>query len=90
SPTNSAIVVGLSSFVGSLIPLSPFFAIRSVPAALFSSLAISVIALFFVGFIKAKRTMGNPYKSGLQITLIGIASAVIGFLLGKMLGGVNI
>ncbi len=88
-PSFAALVVGLASTVGSLIPLIPFFIQKDVVVGMYLATVLSAITLFAVGFVKAKLTVGNPLKSGAQITVIGIASALVGFLIGKMLGGVQ-
>ena len=79
----SAAVVGLSAIVGSLIPLSPFFILPLKLSAVVSIL-ITAIVLFVVGYYKAKITIGKPAKSGLEIALIGITSALIGYLIGSL------
>jgi VIT1/CCC1 family predicted Fe2+/Mn2+ transporter len=77
----SAFVVGLAAVVGSLIPLVPFI---FLPLGL--SMGVSIIAsamtLFVVGAYKAKTTIGRPTKSGLEMTIIGIASALVGYAVG--------
>lgn len=78
-----AAVVGISSLVGSLIPLSPFF-ISPVKTGILLSFLTSALALFLVGVYKARLTVGRPLKSGLELVLIGIASAVIGYLIGTL------
>lgn len=89
-PIYSAVVVGLASLIGSFIPLVSFFFIHDIKLATYTSLIISAIFLFTIGFIKAKLTIGNPLKSGFQITLIGMVSALAGYLIGKVLGGITI
>ena len=82
----SSFVVGTAAFIGSLIPLMPFFFIReltlSISEAVWISLAVSAATLFVVGAYKAKTTVGDWKKSGLEITVIGIASALVGYAIG--------
>ena len=85
SPAHSTIVVGLSSFIGSLIPLLPFF-FFSVSTSIILSLIISVLVLYIVGYQKAKITIGDPVKEGIQLSLIGISAATVGYLIGFLLG----
>jgi VIT1/CCC1 family predicted Fe2+/Mn2+ transporter len=87
----SALIVGLAAIVGSLIPLISFFFLA---AGLFSrglsigiSLAVSAVTLFLVGVYKARQTVGRPGRSGLQMTIIGIASALAGYGIGTLFGG---
>ena len=45
-----------------------------------------MIALFFVGFYKAKVTVGNTSKSGFQMIIIGMGAALAGYLIGLLFG----
>ena len=82
----SGLIVGLAAVVGSLIPLLPFFFIPvfgiSIVEAIWFSLGISAVALFIVGAYKAKTTVGDWKKSGAEIAVIGIVSALIGYIVG--------
>lgn len=76
-------IVGLSSLVGSLVPLAPFF-ILPVKTGIILSIIFSALALFLLGAYKAKFTIGKPLRSGLELVVIGIASAFIGYLIGTL------
>ena len=76
---NSGLLVGVAAIVGSLIPLTPFFFL-SISMGIWTSIAISALTLFIVGVYKARITVGKPFRSGLQMTIIGIASALVGYL----------
>ena len=78
---NSGLVVGVAAFLGSLIPLVPFFFVQ-IPLSMWLSISISALTLFIVGVYKARTTVGKPFRSGLQMTLIGIISALVGYLVG--------
>ena len=54
--------------------------------AIIYSLILSAIALFITGAIESKITVGNWIKKGIQLTIIGMAAALIGFIIGKLLG----
>jgi predicted membrane protein (TIGR00267 family) len=84
-PTREAIVVGLASVVGSLIPLVPFF-FMPVAAAMVASVAISVAVLFIGGALKARMTTGVWWKSGVEMAVIGGAAALLGYFVGLALG----
>jgi len=85
NPFKNAIVVFFAAIIGSLIPLMPFFFLNLYPAVI-SSLIISAIALFITGAIEAKLTIGNWVKKGIQLTVIGMTAAAIGFIIGKLVG----
>ncbi|HLC69171.1 MAG TPA: VIT1/CCC1 transporter family protein [Candidatus Bilamarchaeaceae archaeon] len=85
NPLREGAVVGGAAFVGSLIPLFPFF-FMSVQAAMPPSLILSALALFFAGAYKGKITLGKWWKTGIELMLIGLAAAFIGYLVGSWAG----
>ncbi len=78
---NSGLVVGAAALLGSLIPLAPFFFLP-ISSSIWISIAISALTLFIVGAYKARTTVGKPFRSGLQMTIIGIVSALVGYFVG--------
>ncbi len=91
-PINSAILIGVSSFFGAIIPLIPFLIFYfakinfsgAINNAIYISLAVCALVLFIVGAIKSRLTVGKWYKSGFQMLVIGIVSALFGFFVGKL------
>ena len=78
------IIVGVSATIGSIIPLAPFF-FFPLKTAIFISLVISALTLFIVGFYKAKQTIGRDLlKQGLEMMLIGMVSALVGYFVGSL------
>lgn len=84
-PWHVALVVGVSSLIGSLIPLLPFF-LFPIQQAVMYALLLATVVLFGGGFVKAKLTTGNPLRSGLEIAVVGIVAALAGYLIGSFLG----
>jgi VIT1/CCC1 family predicted Fe2+/Mn2+ transporter len=82
-PLTASFVVGMSAMVGSVIPLWPFFFLP-VQMGIYTSMVVSAIALFFVGVIKAKMTIGSWGKTGLQMPIIGMVSALAGYGIGLL------
>lgn len=78
-----AVIVGVSTFVGAFIPLIPFFFIKPSRAIL-ASLILSVIVLAVIGVYKASITLGNVFKSALQMVLIGMGAAIAGYFIGLL------
>jgi VIT1/CCC1 family predicted Fe2+/Mn2+ transporter len=85
SVLRSAAVVGVATIVGSLLPLVPFFFLPR-ETALWAAIAISAAALFFVGAYEAKTSVGDWRRKGLQMTVIGLGAAFVGYLAGKLFG----
>jgi predicted membrane protein (TIGR00267 family) len=82
-PLQSAVLVGLSALLGSFIPLVPFFFV-SIQASVFISILVSALALFIIGAVKASMTVGRQVRSGLQMAIIGIVSALAGYGVGLL------
>lgn len=80
---NYAATVGISTFAGAFLPLIPFFFL-SVHTALVVALVLSVIVLAGIGIYKARTTLGNPFKSALQMVVIGMGAAIAGYLIGLL------
>lgn len=76
-----SIIVGLSTFGGSFLPLIPFF-VMSVRLALITALILSIAILAGVGIYKARMTLGSQLKSALQMVFIGMGAALAGYLIG--------
>lgn len=92
----SAAVMGLSYFIGGLIPMIPYFAYHDVLHALYTSIGISVVILLLFGYVKAIVT-GTRRKeacmSALQTLIVGAIAAgtAYGIVRGvnERLGGVQ-
>jgi predicted membrane protein (TIGR00267 family) len=77
----AALVVGVSAVIGSLIPLAPFVFLP-VGTSMWVSVLVTAAVLFGVGAYKARITVGRPYRSGLEMAVIGTLSALVGFAVG--------
>ena len=88
-PMGSALADGaimfVSYFVSGFIPLSPymFFDARS---ALWVSIALSVLALFVIGFIGARLSKTSLVRGGTRMMIIGGIAIAVGILVGKIVG----
>ncbi len=87
----SFIVVGASTVFGSFIPLIPyFFAGRNILIGTEASVILCGAVLFLVGVYEARTTVGSLWKSGLQMTVIGLTSGLAGFLIGHFIGALPV
>lgn len=84
-PGMDSVVVGLASFVGSIIPLMPFFFFEVTPAVK-TALITAAIVLFATGAIKARLTVGDWRKAGLEMMIIGLVAALGGYAIGALMG----
>lgn len=81
----TAVLVCISAFIGSLIPLTPFFFLP-VKLAMLISIGVTALTLFAVGYYKAQKTLGRHlFKQGLEMMIIGVVSALVGYLVGVIL-----
>ncbi len=80
----AAWVVGLSAIVGSLVPIAPFVFLPVV-TSMWVSVLFTALVLFGIGAYKARVTVGKPMRSGIEMTVIGIVSAMAGYLVGVLL-----
>ena len=79
----SAAVITVATLIGHMIPLLPFLVLAR-SSALVLSIALSAIVLFGVGVYSAKTLVGDWRKSGLQMMVIGLGAAGIGFVVGRL------
>jgi VIT1/CCC1 family predicted Fe2+/Mn2+ transporter/rubrerythrin len=89
NPLVSASSGALSTAVGAIIPIIPFFFMQGVPAVIAAAI-VSLAAHFAVGAAKSLITVRSWWSSGLEMTIVGaVEGAVtygIGILLGKGVG----
>ncbi len=81
----SAFNIGAAYIVGGLVPLSPYFFIKDSQQALYISVAVTLVALFIFGFLKAK-ALGQPTVTGaFKTAFIGALAAGVAYLLAKLI-----
>lgn len=76
------VVMGLSYFLGGLLPMVPYFAIQNVSHALFASIGITIVILLIFGYVKAIVTginRVNACLSALQTLLVGALAAGVSY-----------
>lgn len=76
---NSALTIGLSYFVGGLLPLSAYFITSKPHDGLLLSVIFTTISLFVFGYFKSKITGQPPAKGALKVTLIGLVAAAAAY-----------
>jgi VIT1/CCC1 family predicted Fe2+/Mn2+ transporter len=79
----SAAVIGVATLAGHLIPLLPFLVLARAPALL-TAIVLSAIALFGVGTYSAVTLVGDWRRKGLEMVVIGLGAAAIGFAVGRL------
>jgi len=85
NPTVSAVSGALSTAVGALIPIVPFFFMSGYPAVITAAI-VSLIAHFAVGAAKSLITVRSWWASGTEMTVVGAVEGVVTYLIGIGLG----
>jgi VIT1/CCC1 family predicted Fe2+/Mn2+ transporter len=80
----SALTIAFAYMAGGLVPLSPYFFVRSAQAGLLPSVAMTLVALFAFGYAKGRFTGAGPVKSALQTVLVGGLAAAAAFGLARL------
>jgi VIT1/CCC1 family predicted Fe2+/Mn2+ transporter len=89
-PIVSAVSGAISTAIGAMIPIIPFFFMAGIPAVIVAAI-VSLVAHFAVGAAKSLITIRSWWSSGLEMTIVGAVEGavtyVIGIGLGKIGGG---
>lgn len=84
----SGLTMGLSYFIGGLIPMIPYFVLSSITDALMVSVAVTVVILLGFGYVKNYVAIRN-HRAGLwgaiQTLIIGVLAAGTSYLIVKSL-----
>jgi vacuolar iron transporter family protein len=93
-PIREGVFMALAFAVGATVPILPWLAVStrhivswgglSISPALLLSAGVTMVALFVMGAGKAKFAKTSPLIAGLEIMLIGLGAATIGYLLGSI------
>ena len=84
--SRSALTIALSYIAGGLVPLAPYFFLRSVQSALIGSVVVTLLALLVFGYIKGRFTTAKPFRSAWQTVVVGSLAATAAFVIAKAIG----
>jgi vacuolar iron transporter family protein len=82
SPLREGWVTGAATAVGALIPVFPFF-VTSGPSAIALAFVVSMLSHFVVGAARSVFTGRSVFRSGLDMFVVGLGVAVVGYLVGE-------
>ena len=68
-----------------ILPILPFFLFSDINTSIASSLIISAILLFFLGYYIGEINESDRVRSGVKYATLGIMSAIVAFALGELL-----
>ena len=83
---NSALTIALSYIAGGMVPLAPYFFLRSVHSALVGSVGVTLLALLVFGYVKGRFTTAKPFRSAWQTVVVGGLAATAAFVIAKAIG----
>lgn len=84
APLKDGIVTGTATAVGALIPIAPFLMMEH-QAAVWISLAVSMLAHFAIGAARSLFTGRGVWASGRDMFLVGFGVAAVGYLIGELI-----
>ena len=84
-----ALTVGLTYMAAAVVPLWPYVVLPLMAPALITSIACTLVALFALGVAKGRIARQAWRRAGLQVMLIGSASATVGFAIGHLVTAVT-
>ena len=82
TPMREAWVTGVATAVGAFIPVAPFL-FDTGPGAIWASFAVAMISHFGVGAARSFFTGRGIFRSGLDMFLVGLGVAVVGYFVGE-------
>ena len=85
NPWLAAVSATLSTAFGAFIPIVPFFFTTGLTAVVVS-FAISTVAHFLIGAAKTVVTGLSPWRSGLEMMIVGLGEALITYGIGVLFG----
>jgi vacuolar iron transporter family protein len=84
-----ALVVGLTYMGAAVVPLWPYVFLPLIAPALITSILCTLVALFALGVAKGRIARQAWQRAGVQVMLIGSASAAVGFGIGHLVTAVT-
>lgn len=85
SPKILAAYTAVAFVLAGIIPVMPFFVMSAMPGVV-TSIILTGGALFAAGIIRALTTLNSFIKSGIEMVLVGLGSAVITYIVGVLVG----
>lgn len=82
-PYRAAAIMGLFYVFGGLVPITPYF-LFPVHQAYLPSIIATAIVLYLIGVWSARYTNRNKVKSGLEMAIVSLAAAFIGYVIGRL------
>ena len=86
SPMREAWITGTATAIGALLPVFPFFILRGTPAIV-TSFAVAMAMHFLVGAARSVFTGRGILRSGMDMFVVGLGVAIVGYFAGDWVAG---
>src|SRR6266581_891019 len=83
TPFKEGWVTGIATAVGAFIPVAPFLLLQG-RAAIWVAFAVAMLSHFAVGAARSFFTGRNVIRSGIDMFVIGVGIAVVGYFVGDL------
>jgi vacuolar iron transporter family protein len=83
APLKDGTVTGVATAVGAFIPIVPFLVMDHWPAV-YTSLAVSMLAHFAIGAARSLFTGRGVWASGRDMFVVGFGVAAVGYVIGEL------
>jgi len=81
NPVRAGLVMGVLYFIGGFVPLSSYFFLP-ISKAIVVSIPLTAVCLFLLGAWSSKFTKRNACRSGIEMMVISLAAALVGYIIG--------
>jgi vacuolar iron transporter family protein len=82
TPMREAWITGVATAVGAFIPVAPFL-FDTGRGAIYASFIVAMVSHFGIGAARSFFTGRSVFRSGMDMFLVGLGVAVIGYLVGE-------
>lgn len=83
NPVEAALAAGLSTGIGAMVPVIPFFWLHGTTAVIWAAI-VSLVAHFLVGAAKSLVTLRTWWSAGLEMTLAGVIVGGVTYVAGLL------
>jgi len=84
TPLNEGLVTGSATAVGAFIPVAPFLFLEARPAIILS-FVLAMASHFLVGAARSVFTGRSVARSGMDMFVVGLGVAAVGYLVGDLI-----
>ena len=84
TPLKEGWITGLATAIGAFIPVAPFLFTEGMPA-IWISFTLAMMSHFAVGAARSLFTGRGLFRSGIDMFVVGLGVAGVGYLVGKLL-----